>query len=1345
MKKNTTKLLTLALAVTGLVACTEQFQDIAPAGKTRTVRFSASGAVSKTALSVDGTTVTPDWRQTDIKDIHLFEVSATDETVYGETIDINVSSDNVTAQFLADFPQEAIIIVDPSGAKKDSGKGSTRVGPFTYTAVIAQKPDKDLNFVIPAEQHPDTETLKDPAADFLIGYSRKAYDEGHDWEENMVDLYFDRAAALGRLALTNFQGTGEKVRSVTIHTREGLTGAASYADIDFEKASVSFVRDEGPGALTLVYDVPADLPAEGPFHAYFVAIPGEVSITGVEVVTDQYRYTKTIDGGKDYTFSEKSFKNIGLDLATATAEEVGADLTHWYIASVMEDGSDYLIVSQGHALKNDGGEVGSVSVMDEEGMIILEEEDPTLVWTATAHTEMTGDNGEGGVVAGHFTLTNGAWYLRRESNTDILLGTTIPSDKPKYVVWDYDGSYLKHLSSESTTFYCFYDGGWTTAYTSNNDAPGSDIKTVQIYTNRAPQSISFSAASVDYDMDEGGEFVEPVLSDAIGEVTYSSSNPSVATVDASTGEVTVLKVGSTVITAVAAGNDEYQAASASYTIFVTSSQVDTFYLASEIIAGESYMVVSGGYAMTTDGSTLGAVPVTVNNGIIQISASEVSLFEAAAHIEYYENTSPAGHFTLSYGGKYLQRHSSQSTQTGDIGAENGKYYVWDYDGEHLYQVSRTGGSGTYYIYYNSGWTFENTSTPSHNTYLYTTTRQLLPRNLSFSKENVSVVLGQTPEKPALSGVTEGVIYSSSNTDVATVDENGNVTPVSVGTTTITASAEATDSYAAGSASYVLHVTDGSVPTWYKADAIEAGETYLIYSNGYLLQNDGGSIAALAVDENDGVIELDAPGTVLWTTTASSGKFTFKNDGQYLYRNSTNLSLGSNSVTWSYDSANSTITTSGSSSTYYLYLSSNGNKWTVSNSSGTTHIASLYTMNPARQAQNLVFSETSVTYDVASGTAFSAPTLSGAMTDVTWSSSNPAVATVSPDGAVAVVGTGTTVITADAAESDVFRAGTASYTLHVIDGSVPAKTYKKVTSASQLTVDAQYLLVYESTPSVFRPILDGSTFKKTSDNVQRVTISNNSITSAELGDCELTLKEGYYLHVASANRYLYPQVESSTTSLQAESSPSHSLTITIQSDGIAKVTNSENTTANLCWSTNSSYFSTTYSSSAAINVCLYKVDDGSSPGGDDPVPTGTTWYPASGIVAGQQYLIVSNGKALQNGGGSAAALDVTVNSGTIQLDAPSSVLWTAAADGEGFNFINNDQYLRRPSSGSTVGVGSKSSTADNNQWYYDADNQRVTVKHTSSSSGTTTTYYLKYNTSWEISTSTGNAVLYTTNP
>ena len=53
---------------------------------------------------------------------------------------------------------------------------------------------------------------------------------------------------------------------------------------------------------------------------------------------------------------------------------------------------------------------------------------------------------------------------------------------------------------------------------------------------------------------------------------------------------------------------------------------------------------------------------------------------------------------------------------------------------------------------------------------------------------------------------EGTItYKSSKEDVATVDANGNVTPVGNGTTTITAVAESTDAFKSGSASYVLTV------------------------------------------------------------------------------------------------------------------------------------------------------------------------------------------------------------------------------------------------------------------------------------------------------------------------------------------------------------------------------------------------------------------------------------------------------------------------------------------------------------------------------------------------------------
>ena len=1067
MKKYITYLLATALVGSVFVACTERLQEGEMRISTHKVHFSASDVETRTGLSIDGTTVTPDWNKTALESIHLFEIDANDAVAYGETITITTSEDYATAHFEADFPTDMSIIVDPSGTEEGGTKGATkgtRVSPYKYAAIIAQKPDKDnYTFVVPAEQHPDAGTLKDPDADFLIGYSRKAYDTEHFFDEPVVDLYFDRVAALGRLAISQFSEEDGLVKSVTINAQNGLTGSASYTDIDFENGKVNFVREEGPGALALVYDNGMDIPADGPFYAYFVAIPGSATITSVEVVTDKYRYTKTIDGGKELTFSEKAFKSMNLDLSTATREEVAPSGLTWYKASVFEDGIDYLIVSAGQALKNNNGATAGVSVTDNEGVITLEAADPTIVWTATAKTYTTGDNGQGGVVAGHFTLTNGGYYLLRDSQ-EITLGDAVPSAKPKYAVWDYDGSYLKHESSETMTFYCYYDGGWATGYTQNGAVPASSVKTVQIYTSRTPQAMSFSETTVNYDVDAGGDFTEPELTGAKTTVTYSSSNEAVASVDPATGEVTIKKAGTATITATAAGNAEYQAGTASYTIIASSGAIDTFYLASEIVAGESYMVVSGGYAVTIDGSTLGTVPVTVTDGIIQISAAEVALFEAAAHIEYYEGTSPAGHYTLANGGKYLQRKSNQATQTGEIGAvpETGKYYVWEYDGEHLYQISRTGNQGTYYFYYSSGWTFDYQS--AQNAYLYTTTKQLQPQHLSFSSESVTAVLGQPFTAPTLSGAKTTVSYASSDANVATVASNGTVTLVGVGTTTITATAAASDEYNAGSASYTLKVTDGNVPTWYKAEEIEAGETYLIVSNGYALENNGGSAAAIAVEESDGVIVFDAPASAIFTAAASSGKFTLQNNGQYMQRGgssgsyvpSFSSSQGSY-YQWSYDSAGEFVTSTGNS-TYYVYYSTGSSKWSMNTSGGDTHKTALYTSNPPRQAQTLSFSATSVNYDIAGGAAFTAPTLSGALTAVTYSSSNTAVATVNETtGAVDIVGTGSTIITANAEGTDAFKPATASYNLRVTDSSAPVTT-KRYVLASSIEAGKNYIIV-----------------------------------------------------------------------------------------------------------------------------------------------------------------------------------------------------------------------------------------------------------------------------------------------
>ncbi|MCM1108479.1 MAG: Ig-like domain-containing protein [Clostridium sp.] len=88
--------------------------------------------------------------------------------------------------------------------------------------------------------------------------------------------------------------------------------------------------------------------------------------------------------------------------------------------------------------------------------------------------------------------------------------------------------------------------------------------------------------------------------------------------------------------------------------------------------------------------------------------------------------------------------------------------------------------------------------------------------------------------------------------------------------------------------------------------------------------------------------------------------------------------------------------------------------------------------PVKKAPKLAFSETTVNTNL--GAEFTAPELTKETTaEVVYSSSDEAVATVdAATGVVTLVATGTTVITATAAENEEYSAGSASYTLNVAD-------------------------------------------------------------------------------------------------------------------------------------------------------------------------------------------------------------------------------------------------------------------------------------------------------------------------
>jgi len=84
--------------------------------------------------------------------------------------------------------------------------------------------------------------------------------------------------------------------------------------------------------------------------------------------------------------------------------------------------------------------------------------------------------------------------------------------------------------------------------------------------------------------------------------------------------------------------------------------------------------------------------------------------------------------------------------------------------------------------------------------------------LSYDVTTFTATIGEDVEFPVLSNPNEleGITYSSSREDVATIDENGAITLVGAGQTTIKAAFAGNDSYNAGDASYMLVVKEKEV-------------------------------------------------------------------------------------------------------------------------------------------------------------------------------------------------------------------------------------------------------------------------------------------------------------------------------------------------------------------------------------------------------------------------------------------------------------------------------------------------------------------------------------------------------
>ena len=629
--------------------------------------------------------------------------------------------------------------------------------------------------------------------------------------------------------------------------------------------------------------------------------------------------------------------------------------------------------------------------------------------------------------------------------------------------------------------------------------------------------ISFDVTSFNAVLEEQATTVFPELNDpnGVADFTWSSSNPTVATVDAASGAITMLAVGQTVITATFEGDTDYKPGSASYTLKVTSSAPKSagtivYTVASKAVTAD---VTPDPFEATYSQTANNSGQMTANNSTTLV----LNNFDGYA-IESI----------------VLNMHNNKSAGAGTITvkADETQVYSDDYPyaaGTDWKDVTLTpttdwtGSKLTIYIEASANSIYINTYTINYKPVGGASREEA---ELSFATEDFSALIedNATTDFPALVNPhnVAPIVWSSSNTDVATIDAStGAITLLTVGSTVITASFEGDASYKAGEASYTLNVDTDN------ADAVRPA-TYTVSSTSAVTCNTD-------PDPFEAEFSQTYGSTAGQMTGGNSTTLTLKNFAGFeidhvVLSMKTNKSAGAGNIKITVDDE-----------TYYDAAYNNGytqeyKDYSITGNEGlrgdeikifiNATVNSLfvngYTIyyktatGAAKKSAELSFDDEE--FYVATDEAGTAvyPTLvnPNSLSPITWSSSNEDAATIDAStGEITVVAPGTTVIKAAYAGNSEYLAGEAKYTLQVWDGII----YEKAYGNQNLAVDDVITFVDE-TLGVALSTTQGSSNRpavacKTEDGKLNVAATN--IQALTLGGSEgawtLSTESGKYLY------------------------------------------------------------------------------------------------------------------------------------------------------------------------------------------------------------------------------------------
>lgn len=370
--------------------------------------------------------------------------------------------------------------------------------------------------------------------------------------------------------------------------------------------------------------------------------------------------------------------------------------------------------------------------------------------------------------------------------------------------WEWDKPNTIPNASSSTSY--------TTTFTAANYKP------VSVNITPVVTAIASTGSVPNYTKEYGDNSFTATVTGAIGDVTWESSNTSVAIID-NNGNVTIEGVGTTTLTATWTGDNNHNGGSASGTLTVSKGTltVKTKPVASAIAysAKLDSSTLSGGNVINSAGDTVSGTWTWENPETVP-DVSITKKYKATFSASNYNTVSTDITLTVTKGDltvatkpttsaiEYGSTLSASAFSGGSVKDASGAVVTgkWTWDNPSIVPAT---GSATKYAA-----TFTPTLSDRYNSAKSNVIVVVNATNSTGFVPNYTKEYGDESFTASVTGSVGTITWESSDTSVATIDNNGKVTIVGVGDTCLTALWTGDTNYVSGTASGVLTVSKGNL-------------------------------------------------------------------------------------------------------------------------------------------------------------------------------------------------------------------------------------------------------------------------------------------------------------------------------------------------------------------------------------------------------------------------------------------------------------------------------------------------------------------------------------------------------